>query len=154
MPHALFLGSSLATLDRVSNPVIAATLPLHEQKRTYTFWQQFDRARRALFWVKRAPQGDPSSTRHQVTSVQAATGLQPHGTELIEVPRPLPGSPSTSLRAVTRASDLRLDEDENKGEPPAQEAGYRGHQNNSLQFVKDHLGHAILDIGTLFGVSS
>ena len=154
MPHALFLGSSLATLDRVSNPVVAATLPLQDQKRTYTFWQQFGRARRALFWVQRAPQGDLTSTRHEVTSIQAATGLQPHSTELTEVPRPLPGSPSSSLRVVTRASDLRLDADENKDEPPVQEAGYRGHQNNSLEFVKAHLGHAIVDIGTLFGVSS
>ncbi|QRW00395.1 divalent metal cation transporter MntH [Ceratobasidium sp. AG-Ba] len=121
MPHALFLGSSLATLNRVSDPAAHPALPFHEQKRKFTFWQQFGRARRALFWVQRSTPSDSSVGRGEATrarsdvTTMAAVGSAEAGGE--KVPQIQP-----------------------------QAEGYRGHRNNSLEFIRAHLGHAIVDI--------
>ncbi|KAG8746729.1 hypothetical protein FRC10_004033 [Ceratobasidium sp. 414] len=140
MPHALFLGSSLATLNRVSDPIIHTTLPYHEQKRTYTFWQQFGRARRALFWVQRSPQS--GSLINQVTPTTAAA-VDPH-----ELNNTLPIARHASPPPVTALADVDLTEVESKVAPQIQPRveGYRGHKNNSLAFIRAHLGHAVIDI--------
>lgn len=152
MPHALFLGSSLATLDRVSTPPkFNATLPLNEQKRTYTFWQQFGRAKRALFWVQRSPENQPSIMHNTVLPIEAATGLQvPETSGPQEVDRPASqGSP----QAVGQPPDVNSNRGGNKVEPQPHAQGDPGRQNNSLEFIKAHLGHAIVDIGTSISVS-
>ncbi|KAG8687889.1 hypothetical protein FRC11_006429 [Ceratobasidium sp. 423] len=147
MPHALFLGSSLATLDRVSHPpVVAATLPLDEQKRTYTFWQQFSRAKRALFWVQRSPGSRSSIMNNGTSPIEAATGLQvPDTAEMHEVNRPASRSSQGSPRVAAQASDMNLNH-ENKVEPQTHAQASPGRQNNSLDFIKAHLSHAIVDI--------
>ncbi|KAG9127978.1 hypothetical protein FRC07_006572 [Ceratobasidium sp. 392] len=144
MPHALFLGSSLATLNRISDPAIHATLPIHEQKRSYTFWQQFGRARRALFWIQRSPQSGPSITPNQPASVRADVSLP----ELNEVTPPTARHTLPPPQTTTVVTGVGSTENENKVVPqiPPQDEGYRGHQNNSLSFVRAHLGHAIVDI--------
>ncbi|KAG9099430.1 hypothetical protein FS749_001290 [Ceratobasidium sp. UAMH 11750] len=135
MPHALFLGSSLATLNRVSDPIVHATLPYHEQKRTYTFWQQFGRARRALFWVQRSPQNESPTIQNQVTPTTAAA------VSLHELSPPAPRhTPSPPVAAVTEAETKVVPQIHPRVD------GHRGHKNNSLGFVRAHLGHAILDI--------
>ncbi|KAG9079609.1 hypothetical protein FRC06_007629 [Ceratobasidium sp. 370] len=141
MPHALFLGSSLATLNRVSDP-IHATLPYHKQKRTYTFWQQFGRARRALFWVQRSPQSRSPAIQNQVASTTAAA------VSLYELNNVnLPTARRSSSPPVATVTDVGLTEVESKAVPQIQPVeGYRGHQNNSLEFIRAHLGHAIVDI--------
>lgn len=147
MPHALFLGSSLATLDRVSGPtVITATLPLDEQKRTYTFWQQFGRARRALFWVHRSPDSQTSITQTRTSPIESATGLQVPDTELQEVGQSASQNAPGSPQVATRASDVNLNQVENKVEPQTRVQADPGRQNNSLEFIRAHLGHAIVDI--------
>ncbi|CAE6468670.1 unnamed protein product [Rhizoctonia solani] len=148
MPHALFLGSSLATLDRVSHPpVVAATLPLDEQKRNYTFWQQFGRAKRALFWVQRSPASRSSIINSGTSPIEAATGLQiPDNADMQGVGRPA-GQPSQgSPQFAARASDVNLNHEENKVEPQTQAHASPGRQNNSFNFIKAHLNHAIVDI--------
>jgi hypothetical protein len=152
MPHALFLGSSLATLDRVSSPpVITATLPLDEQKRTYTFWQQFGRAKRALFWVQRSPHSQSSIIHDRVSPIEAATGLQvPDTVELQEVDRPASQISQGSPQVAIRTFDVNLNHEENKVEPQVHN---HARQNNSFEFIKAHLGHAIVDIGTSISVS-
>ncbi|KAF8758971.1 Mn2 and Fe2 [Rhizoctonia solani] len=148
MPHALFLGSSLATLDRVSHPpVVAATLPLDEQKRNYTFWQQFGRAKRALFWVQRSPASRSSIINSGTSPIEAATGLQiPDNADIQGVGRPA-GQPSQgSPQFAARASDVNLNHEENKVEPQTQAHASPGRQNNSFNFIKAHLNHAIVDI--------
>ncbi|QRW27179.1 hypothetical protein RhiXN_01774 [Rhizoctonia solani] len=103
MPHALFLGSSLATLDRVSHPpVVAATLPLDDRSGTIRFGNR-----------SRWPAGQPSQ-----------------------------GSP----QFAARASDVNLNHEENKVEPQTQAHASPGRQNNSFNFIKAHLNHAIVDI--------
>lgn len=139
MPHALFLGSSLATLDRVSNPVAAAAMPLQEQKRTYTFWQQFGRARRALFWVHRSP--EPSIMQNAGALARPTASLH----ELTEVAQPTARHSASPIPA-----DVCLAETKEVPQIQTQPEGYHGHQNNSLEFVRAHLGHAIIDIGRLF----
>ncbi|KAF8744071.1 Mn2 and Fe2, partial [Rhizoctonia solani] len=156
MPHALFLGSSLATLDRVSHPpVVAATLPLDEQKRNYTFWQQFGRAKRALFWVQRSPASRSSIINSGTSPIEAATGLQiPDNADMQGVGRPA-GQPSQgSPQFTARASDVNLNHEENKVEPQTQAHASPGRQNNSFNFIKAHLNHAIVDIGESISVSA
>ncbi|ELU44506.1 Nramp domain-containing protein [Rhizoctonia solani AG-1 IA] len=156
MPHALFLGSSLATLDRVSHPpVVAATLPLDEQKRNYTFWQQFGRAKRALFWVQRSPASRSSIINSGTSPIEAATGLQiPDNADIQGVGRPA-GQPSQgSPQFAARASDVNLNHEENKVEPQTQAHASPGRQNNSFNFIKAHLNHAIVDIGESISVSA
>ncbi|CAE6486223.1 unnamed protein product [Rhizoctonia solani] len=148
MPHALFLGSSLATLDRVSHPPAAiTTLPLNEQKRTYTFWQQFGRAKRALFWVQRSPASRSSIMNDGSLPIEAATGLQvPDAAEMEEVNRPASQPSQGSPRVAAQASDVNLNHEENKVEPQTHAQVSPGRQNNSLDFIKAHLSHAIVDI--------
>ncbi|KDN51513.1 hypothetical protein RSAG8_00058, partial [Rhizoctonia solani AG-8 WAC10335] len=147
MPHALFLGSSLATLDRVSHPpAVIATLPLDEQKRTYTFWQQFGRAKRALFWVQRSPASRSSIMNDGSSPIEAATGLQVPDTEMEEVDRPASPPSQGSPRVAAPASDVNLNHEENKVEPQTHAQAGPGRQNNSLDFIKAHLSHAIVDI--------
>ncbi|KAG8748869.1 hypothetical protein FRC12_013748, partial [Ceratobasidium sp. 428] len=144
MPHALFLGSSLATLNRISDPAIHATLPYHEQKRTYTFWQQFGRARRALFWVQRSPQSGPSIAPNEADSARAAVSMPELRRDVTPpIARHTPPPPQTEV--VTTVGSA---EDESKSVPQIQpqDEGYRGHHNNSLTFIRAHLGHAIVDI--------
>ncbi|KAH7340473.1 natural resistance-associated macrophage protein-domain-containing protein [Rhizoctonia solani] len=146
MPHALFLGSSLATLDRVSHPPAVATLPLDEQKRTYTFWQQFGRAKRALFWVQRSPASRSSIMNNSTSPIEAATGLQVPDSEMQEVNRPASPPSRGSPRIAAPASDVNLNHEENKVEPQTHTQASPGRQNNSLSFIKAHLSHAIVDI--------
>lgn len=144
MPHALFLGSSLATLNRVSEPIPQANLPFNEQKRVYTFWQQFGRARRALFWVQRSPPSDSSVNRNQAVSVQA--NLSAH--ELAEAAQPAPRHTTTSLQSarMTPAESAGNELGKVPQIQPQAEEYHRNHRNNSLEFIRDHLGHAIIDI--------
>ncbi|CAE6462363.1 unnamed protein product [Rhizoctonia solani] len=153
MPHALFLGSSLATLDRVSHAPAVATLPLDEQKRTYTFWQQFGRAKRALFWVQRSPASRSSIMNNSTSPIEAATGLQVPDNEAKEVNRPASLPSRGSPRIAAPASDVNLNHEENKVEPQTHTQASPGRQNNSLDFIKAHLSHAIVDIGGSISVS-
>ncbi|CUA72446.1 Divalent metal cation transporter MntH [Xylella fastidiosa 9a5c] [Rhizoctonia solani] len=148
MPHALFLGSSLATLDRVSRPpAIIETLPVDEQKRTYTFWQQFGRAKRALFWVQRSPANRSPIMNNGSLPIEAATGLQvPDTAETEELNRPASRPSQGSSRVAAQASDVNLNHEENKVEPQTHAQAGPGRQNNTLDFIKAHLSHAIIDI--------
>ncbi|CAE6432438.1 unnamed protein product [Rhizoctonia solani] len=155
MPHALFLGSSLATLDRVSHPsVVVETLPLDEQKRTYTFWQQFGRAKRALFWVQRSPASRSSIMNSGTSPIEAATGLQiPDNAEMQGVSQPASQPSQGSPQVAARVFDVNLNHEENKVEPQTDTHTSPGRQNNSLDFIKAHLNHAIIDIGESISVS-
>ncbi|QRV86343.1 divalent metal cation transporter MntH [Ceratobasidium sp. AG-Ba] len=143
MPHALFLGSSLATLNRVSDPAVHPALPFHEQKRKFTFWQQFGRARRALFWVQRSVPSDSSVGRDEATRARSDVSIH----ELTGAPQPTtrhaPSSPQVTRVAAVGSAEAG---GEKVPQIQPQAEGYHGHRNNSLEFIRVHLGHAIVDI--------
>ncbi|KAG8742385.1 hypothetical protein FRC10_001607 [Ceratobasidium sp. 414] len=119
MPHAIFLGSSLATLDRVSPAPSLESLPTPQAEKNLTLKQKISRASSALFYVERKPKGNP--VMH------------------------------------TRGADMRVGslEFHSRDEMPASPIGQshlaptRKYLNNSVEFIKEHLGHAVIDIGEL-----
>ncbi|CUA77799.1 Manganese transporter pdt1 [Schizosaccharomyces pombe 972h-] [Rhizoctonia solani] len=59
MPHAIFLGSSLATLDRISPSPSLPDLPVPNTSEQLTFWQKINRLRKSMVYVERKPPGNP-----------------------------------------------------------------------------------------------
>ncbi|KAG9074066.1 hypothetical protein FRC06_010965, partial [Ceratobasidium sp. 370] len=116
MPHAIFLGSSLATLDRVSPAPCLESLPTPQAEENPTFKQKVHRAGGALFYVERKPKGNPlMHTRGadmHVGSTESHSGDEMTGTPI--------------------------------GQSPL--APTRKYLNNSVDFIKEHLGHALIDI--------
>ncbi|KAG8721003.1 hypothetical protein FRC09_008624 [Ceratobasidium sp. 395] len=116
MPHAIFLGSSLATLDRVSPAPSLEQLPNPQaENANLTIMQKINRTRKALFYVEPKCKGNPlMNTR---TDVYARSEVSHSKDEV-------PGTPTGR----------------NHSSPT------RKYLNNSVEFIREHLGHAIIDI--------
>jgi hypothetical protein len=128
MPHAIFLGSSLATLDRVSPAPSKESLPAPQsEKENLTLMQKINRTRQALFYVEPKPKGNP--LMHTRDSTTGSSQSRESDVDTVSV------------------------ESHSRDEVPATPTGRnhpvstRKYLNNSLEFIKGHLGHAIVDIG-------
>ncbi|KAG8694106.1 hypothetical protein FRC08_008704 [Ceratobasidium sp. 394] len=111
MPHAIFLGSSLATLDRVSPAPPLKPLPTSQPEESLTFKQKINRFRKALFYIEPKPKGNPFMH--------------------------------------TRGAHIESSESQSRDEMPGISKGFtstRKYLNNSVEFIKEHLGHALIDI--------
>ncbi|KAG9122965.1 hypothetical protein FRC07_000419 [Ceratobasidium sp. 392] len=117
MPHAIFLGSSLATLDRVSPAPSLETLPSSQaEKENLTLLQKINRIKKAYFYVKPKSQGNP----------------------LMETERADVFARSTDSHLKDEASSSPTER--NNSTPT------RKYLNNSVNFIREHLGHAVIDI--------
>ncbi|CAE6494989.1 unnamed protein product [Rhizoctonia solani] len=122
MPHAIFLGSSLATLDRVSPAPSLVDIPApNTNNEPLTFWKKVNRLRKAMVYVERKPPGNPlMNTKASESEKESETA---------------------SISSHSKDDDLASPTGRNH--PVAS----REHLNNSVEFISAHLGHAIIDIG-------
>ncbi|CCO34634.1 Manganese transporter pdt1 [Rhizoctonia solani AG-1 IB] len=126
MPHAIFLGSSLATLDRVSPAPAIADLPAPgANDQPLTFWQKLVKLRKAMIYVERKPPGNPLMS----TRANDSGTVEPKESE------------TTSVSSHSKDDELASPTGRNY--PIAS----RQYLNNSVEFISAHLGHAIIDIG-------
>ncbi|CAE7115241.1 unnamed protein product [Rhizoctonia solani] len=125
MPHAIFLGSSLATLDRVSPAPSLADLPAPTTNQSLTFWQKINRLRKSMVYVERKPPGNPLMN----TTANVSGQVEVKESETMSVSFP--------------SKDDELASPMGKSHPAAS----RKYLNNSVEFIRAHLKHAIVDIG-------
>ncbi|CEL55932.1 Manganese transporter SMF1 OS=Saccharomyces cerevisiae (strain ATCC 204508 / S288c) GN=SMF1 PE=1 SV=2 [Rhizoctonia solani AG-1 IB] len=125
MPHAIFLGSSLATLDRVSPAPAIADLPAPgANDQPLTFWQRLVKLRKAMIYVERKPPGNPLMS----TRANDSGTVEPKESETASV--------------SSHSKDDELASPTGRNYPIAS----RQYLNNSVEFISAHLGHAIIDI--------
>ncbi|CAE6457145.1 unnamed protein product [Rhizoctonia solani] len=125
MPHAIFLGSSLATLDRVSPAPSPVDLPAPSTNQEPTnFWQKLTKLRKAMIYIERKPTGNPLMS----TRANQSSSVEPKESE------------TASVSSHSKDDELVSPTGRNYS------VASRKHLNNPVDFISAHLGHAIIDI--------
>ncbi|KAG8756401.1 hypothetical protein FRC11_005364 [Ceratobasidium sp. 423] len=113
-------------VDRVSPAPSLASLPdPTTNDQPLTFWQKINKLRKAMVYVERKPSGNPLMN----TNVNVSGSVEPKESETVSV--------------LSYSKDDELASPTGKNHPVAS----RKYLNNSVEFIKAHLGHAIVDIG-------
>jgi metal iron transporter len=166
MPHALFLGSSLATQDRISKSPLPTTFSF-----PFRFGSRKDcddpskfqspSSKSAEFDDKvigEEPEPAEPAVRNQgilrrIFYLQPVSETPGHGSpEITEVAAPNQPSGAPTTPVATSSPTDGVDAIAPNLSPSSTTAkksfwtSYSRHTNNSLEFVKAHLGHAIVDI--------
>lgn len=128
MPHALFLGSSLATLDRVATQPDKQIAALEENDENAVIKRKGKQFINMLFRMKKV---GGRTKEGEVEGSEPGPSKVP--TSEVEGKSDMTYPPQPTQPEATESSEDRV-------------TSHSTHKNNSSQFVRSHLTHAIVDI--------